>query len=112
MLFTPILAFHISYFAVLDTLFFPDRLVALPLERYNWSFSSDQAYQISHGLLLILSFLPVIGLKAAFSCIAEAAVCFALWLIRPAYFEYKKRLYGTFVVARSTTCRLSRRHVS
>ena len=84
MLFGPVLALQISYFALWDALFFPDRVVELPLEGHGWAYSSDQAYQISYGLLLILSCLAVTGVNAKSFWVAGAARFFALWWTGPA----------------------------
>ena len=66
MRFRSVLTLLASYVALWDSLFFPDRVVELPLEGYGWAYSSDQAYQISCGLLLALS------------CFVNAAsLCFA-----------------------------------
>ena len=75
MLFGPVLTLLAGYVALWDSLFFPDRVVELPLEGHGWAYSSDQAYQISCGLLLALSCFAIAGVNAA-----------SLWVARPARF--------------------------
>ena len=85
MLFGPGLALLASYVALWDSLFFPDRVVELPLEGYGWAYSSDQAYQISYGVLLALSCLAIAGVNAASLWVAGPARFIALWHSGPSF---------------------------
>ncbi|MGB1006204.1 MAG: hypothetical protein ACPGVX_03460 [Thalassobaculaceae bacterium] len=87
MLFGPVLTLLAGYVALWDSLFFPDRVVELPLEGHGWAYSSDQAYQISCGLLLALSCFAIAGINAASLWFAWSARFFALGWSAPIFLD-------------------------
>ena len=87
MLFRPIISLVLGYVALSEALLFPDRVVELPLEGHGWAYSSDQAYQISYGVLLALSCLAIAGVNAASVLFALPARFIALWHSGPSFLD-------------------------
>ncbi len=79
MLFGPIISLVLGYVALWEALLFPDRVAKLPLQGHGWAYSSDQAYQISCGVLLALICLAIAGVNGASVLFALPARFFALW---------------------------------
>ena len=72
----------------------------LPLEGYGWAFSSDQAYQISYGVLLALSCLAIACVNAASLWVAGPAHFIALWHSGPSFLEALEDIVSGFLGCR------------
>ena len=86
MLIGPALALLAGYIALRDAWFFPHKLIPMPWRTGDWAYSSPLAFQISYGLLLVLTCFAIAGVNATCLWFAWAARFFALWWSGPFFF--------------------------